>query len=381
MLIIFKKIFAVTMLLFCFSFTYAAYGISEGDISAASALLIDCDTGEVLFEKDAYSKRSMASTTKIMTALIAVESGKLDDIVTVDEKIYIEGTALGLDKGDKLTLKTLCYGMLLESGNDAAVLTGIHLSGSEEKFSKLMNKKAAEIGMENTNFVTASGLDDPEHYTTAYDMALLGCYAVKNDIFRDICSTRSYKAEYISPSKTRYFSNHNRLLESCEGVFGIKTGFTKKSGRCLVSACERDGKMLVAVTLNAPDDWNDHRELYEYGYSLYKAASFDDPRVSEISVIGSHKSSISVGYIGKESVSVKSDSKITVKTFLSVFYYAPVKKYDTLGKAVMYQNGIQVAERLIVATDDAPAVEPIKNTKLGIKQRFISFIEKLFKGW
>lgn len=378
MLIIFRRILLTVILVF--SLTLTVYGISEGDISAASAVLVDGDTGEILFEKDAYTRRSMASTTKIMTSLLAVESGKLDDIVTVKEKIYIEGTALGLEKGDKLTLKTLCYGMLLESGNDAAVLTGIYLSGSEEKFSRQMNKKAAEIGMKSTSFVTASGLDDEEHYTTAYDMALLGSYAVKNKVFREICSTKSYKAEYISPDKTQYFSNHNRLLSSCEGVFGLKTGFTKKSGRCLVSACERNGKVLVAVTLKAPDDWNDHRKLYEYGYSLYESNDYFSDNLSAASVSGSQNNSVTLRYTDNGSVAVKTDSDIQLKTYLKNFYYAPIKKGDVLGKAVIYQNGLPVAERFIVSVEDAPATKETEIKKLSLKQRFFIFIEKLFKG-
>ncbi len=379
MLIILKKI-PVILLLF-FSFSFVSHGLSEGDISASSAILIDGDTNEILFEKDAYSKRSMASTTKIMTSLLAVESGKLNDIVTVKEKIYIEGTALGLKEGDHLTLEALCYGMLLESGNDAAVLTGIYLSGSEEKFSRLMNKKAAEIGMSNTSFVTASGLDDPEHYSTAYDMALLGSYAVKNSIFREICSTSSYKAEYISSEKVQYFSNHNKLLKYCDGVFGIKTGFTKKSGRCLVSACERDGKVLVAVTLKAPDDWNDHKKLYEYGFSFYKKKMDEFPLVDNASISGSYKNSVKIRYLENDTVTVKADSDIQCKFFLKSFYYAPIKTNDILGKAVIYQNGIPIKERTIVAAEDAVVIKETENKKRSIKQRFYIFIENLFKGW
>lgn len=378
MLIIFRRILLTVILVF--SLTLTVYGISEGDISADSAVLVDGDTGEILFEKDAYTRRSMASTTKIMTSLLAVESGKLDDTVTVKEKIYIEGTALGLEKGDKLTLKTLCYGMLLESGNDAAVLTGIFLSGNEEKFSQLMNKKAAEIGMKSTSFVTASGLDDEEHYTTAYDMALLGSYAVKNTLFREICSTKSYKAEYISPDKTQYFSNHNRLLNSCEGVFGLKTGFTKKSGRCLVSACERNGKVLVAVTLKAPDDWNDHRKLYEYGYSLYESNDYFSDNLSAASVSGSQNNSVKLRYTDYGSVAVKADSDIQLKTYLKRFYYAPIKKGDVLGKTIVYQNGASVAERHIVSVEDAPAIKETEIKRRSLKQRFFIFIENLFKG-
>ena len=379
MLIILKKIPVILLLFFSFSFVSCA--LDEGEISAASAILIDGDTNEILFEKDAYTKRSMASTTKIMTSLLAIESGKLDEIVTVKDKIYIEGTALGLNKGDKLTLEALCYGMLLESGNDAAVLTGIYLSGSEEEFSKLMNNKAAEIGMKNTNFVTASGLDDSEHYSTAYDMALLGSYAVKNSIFREICSTASYKAQYISSDKIQYFSNHNKLLKYCDGVFGIKTGFTKKSGRCLVSACERDGKVLVAVTLKAPDDWNDHKKLYEYGFSLYENKPVETPLIYSVSVSGSTKSNVKIKYLGNDTVTVKADSDIQYKFHLKSFYYAPIKTNDILGKLIIYQSGFPIKEQIIVAAEAADVIKETENKKQSLKQRFFIFIENLFKGW
>ena len=258
-----KKLF-----IFIFSFVLCAiplfsYGYYEAEISAESAVVINAETKEIIFEKNAFLKKSMASTTKIMTSLIAVESGRLSDKVTVTDKINSDGSSVGLKEGYALTLENLVYAMMLESGNDAAEVTAEYFCASEERFSDLMNKKAREIGMNNTNFVTASGLDSDEHYTAAYDMALLGAYAVRDPVFRRFCSTETKTVTYIYPSVSMVFSNHNKLLNNCEGVYGIKTGFTKKSGRCLVTSCQRNGINLVCVTLNAPDDWYVHRNLYE----------------------------------------------------------------------------------------------------------------------
>jgi len=377
LLIIIRKIALISLLLF--TFTFVAVAADEPTVSASSAVLIDGDTLEILYEKDAYKKRSMASTTKIMTSLIAVESGRLDDTVTVNEKPYIEGTAIGFNKGDRLTLRDLCYAMLLESGNDAALLTAEHFSKTEKAFSELMNKRAAEIGMKNTSFVTASGLDADEHYTTAYDMALLGACAIKNSLFREICSAKSYKAEYIEPKITKYFSNHNRLLSSCEGVIGIKTGFTKKSGRCLVSACERDGKILVAVTLNAPDDWNDHKRLYGYGYSLYEKVTPELNFPDEIAVRGSDSAVISLGACEDLTVTALKGSKITAKVLCSKILYAPVNEGDAIGRIIIYQNGVKIGESNVVSFEKADISPDYVIYKPTFFRRIADYFINIFK--
>lgn len=376
MLIITRK--AVIVFILIFTFTLTSQAVDYPKVSASGAVLIDADTLEILYEKNAYEKRSMASTTKIMTALIAVQSGCLNDIVVIRDKPYIEGTAIGFEEGDTLTVRDLCYAVMLESGNDAAVLLAEHLSGSEENFSILMNKKAAELGMKSTSFITASGLDADGHYTTAYDMAVLGAYAVKSPDFREICSAKSYTARYIEPEKTRYFSNHNRLLTSCEGVFGIKTGFTKKSGRCLVSACERMGKILVAVTLNAPDDWNDHKKLYDYGYSLYKEGEISVTVPCKIPVKGSQVSSVKLDSVNKINTVFLENSTVTTRVCLNRFVYAPVEKYDTAGKIVVYQNGKPIAEKSICSLEAADTVVGCNKTKRTLLQQIADYIKNIF---
>ncbi len=300
-------------------------------ISAESAIVINADTNEIIFEKNSYKKMPMASTTKIMTSLLAVESGKLSDVVHIDG-IAAEGTSIGLKNGDTLTLKSLVYGMLLESGNDAAQATATYLAGSEQAFAKLMNKKADSLHMNSTNFVTSSGLDANSHHSTAYDMALLGAFAIKNPLFRSICSDEKEAVEMISPEISLYMQNHNKLLTNCNGVFGIKTGFTKKSGRCLVTACERNGITLVAVTLNAPDDWNDHKKLYDTSYSALRSEEIILPCPEYINVYGADDAKVKVG-INKNSYihSYLKKEKAEIEVILPRIIYAPLNEGDVVG--------------------------------------------------
>ena len=263
-------------------FTVACFVLSgltvfaQPDVSASCAALMVAETGELIYGKNEHDRRSMASTTKIMTSLLAIEALTPQRKITVSaDMLNIEGTSMGLLPGDTVTLEGLVYGMLLQSGNDAANVTAITLGGNVENFVSMMNKRAGEIGMNDTHFETPSGLDSKEHYSTAYDMALLGCTAIKNPEFAAVCSQKSAVVCYGNPPYRRTLTNHNRLLRIYDDAVGIKTGFTKKSGRCLVSAARRDGVTLVAVTLNAPDDWNDHSKMLEYGFSVVERHEAD----------------------------------------------------------------------------------------------------------
>lgn len=359
-----KKLFCVVFLLIFF--TVPAYSAVESDIeiSAESAVVINADTSEIIFDKNSFLKKSMASTTKIMTSLIAIESGLLSQEVTVQDKIISEGTSIGLKEGNILTLEALVYGMMLESGNDAAEVTAEFFSGSEEHFSDLMNKKAYSLGMFNTNFVTASGLDSDEHYSTAYDMALLGAFAVKNPVFRQFCSTDEKTVEFINPQYKVTFSNHNKLLDSCEGVFGIKTGFTKKSGRCLVSACERNGVTLIAVTMNAHDDWNDHKKLYDSCYSALKVKEITLGIPEKIQIYGSDSKIVSV----KTDASLYryaylEEKDIDVQVLLPKIIYAPIKIGDVLGEVRVISDGKTVFCSYITASEEVPSISGIEYKK------------------
>lgn len=239
-------------------------------LSAHSAVVLDGATGRVLFEKNAYEERSMASTTKIMTALVALENGSLGDVVTVSRNASgVEGSSIWLGVGEKISLENLLYGLMLQSGNDAAVAIAEHVGGSVEGFAEMMNQKAAELGANNTHFMNPSGLDQEGHYTTAYDLALITRHAMSNEMFRTIVSTKNKTIPWEGHEFSRTLKNHNKLLSLYEGCDGVKTGFTKKTGRCLVSSATRNGSQLIAVTLNAPDDWNDHMSLLDEAFGAY----------------------------------------------------------------------------------------------------------------
>ena len=369
-----NRLISILVLIFAFSFSVNA--VSEPTVSAYSAILINADTKEVLFEKNAHTKRSMASTTKIMTGLLAVESGRLEEVVAVGG-IQSEGSSIGLKSGYKLTLEALTYGMMLESGNDAAEVVAEFLSGSEEEFAVQMNEKADNIGMAETNFVTSSGLDSQEHYSTAYDMALLGAYAVENPVFREIVSTKQKTIGFIEPDISMTFSNHNKLLSWCDGVFGIKTGFTKKSGRCLVSACERDDTTLIAVTLNAGDDWNDHAKLYNYGYETLDSCELFIRTPEKLRVYGGTKNEITID-LNDNPVrqSYLDGNKITQKIYLPAFLYAPINVGEIIGKAELYRNGRVIGSYHITASETINSVEPLPE-KVSIWSRIADKIKEI----
>lgn len=240
-------------------------------VSAKSAILMDQQSGRILFEKDAHTKRRIASITKIMTAILAVESGDLDKFVTVSSNaVKTEGSSIYLKPNEKIKLKDLVYGLMLRSGNDAAVAIAESVGGSLEGFVFLMNLKAAEIGMTNTNFANPHGLDDHEnHYSTAYDMAILTKYAMENETFREIFGTKFYRAPNPGEKWDRIWKNKNKLLTSLYAdSTGGKTGYTKLAKRTLVSTASKNGMDLIAVTLTASStrDWQDHIDMFTYGF-------------------------------------------------------------------------------------------------------------------
>ena len=215
----------------------------------------------------------MASTTKIMTALVAIESSPLDKNVMIsDMAIGTEGSSLYLKKGEIMSMSDLLMGLMLRSANDAAAAIAYEISGSIEAFADKMNEKAASIGVTDTHFTNPHGLDDENHYTTAADLAIITAEALKNDTFLEIVSTEKCIIKNFD-GEARLLTNHNKLLSLYDGAIGVKTGFTKKSGRCLVGAAERDGMRLIAVTINAPDDWNDHEALFDFGFSRLNSKS------------------------------------------------------------------------------------------------------------
>lgn len=256
---------------------YSLPGTAQASISvsARSAILIEQESGRVLYEKDAHKVSRIASITKIMTAVLAIESGKMKDMVKVsDNAVRAEGSSVYLKPGEKIKLEDLVYGLMLRSGNDAAVAIAEHVGGSVEGFVYLMNEKAREIGMKDTHFANPHGLDDHEnHVSTAYDMAILTRYAMGNDMYRKIAGTKVHRAPNPTETWDRVWKNKNRLLtELYDHSTGGKTGYTKRAKRTLVSTAEKDDFQLIAVTLNAPDDWNDHIQMFESAFDNYDIA-------------------------------------------------------------------------------------------------------------
>ncbi len=245
-------------------------------VSASSAILMEQESGRVIYEKDAHTQRRIASITKIMTAILAIESGKMNDMVKVSENaVRSEGSSIYLKSGEKISLEDLVYGLMLRSGNDAATAIAEHVGGSLDGFVYLMNQKAQELGMADTHFANPHGLDDHEdHYSSAYDMALLTKYAMDNDQYKKIAGTEKYRSENPDGEWDRVWKNKNKLLTGLyEYTTGGKTGYTKRAKRTLVSTAEKDGVELIAVTLNDPDDWDDHINMYESAFKNYKMAS------------------------------------------------------------------------------------------------------------
>ncbi len=373
-----KKIIAVIIaVITLLTFNLTAY--ADVGVSAQSAVLMCANNGEVLFSRNADERLSMASTTKIMTSLIAIEAAiPCREITVTSEMVSVEGTSMGLMSGDRVSMEELVYGMLLQSGNDAANTVAHVLGGGQEGFALLMNERAAEIGMKNTNFVTASGLDAKEHYSTAYDMALLACECIDNPEFVSVCSQKKAKLTYGNPPYARTLTNHNRLLWKYSDSIGIKTGFTKKSGRCLVSAAKRNGVTLVAVTLNAPDDWNDHISMFEYGFSKIKGVNLGcDLSNIKLNIVGGEKSDVGVrlAYYPEWIADEKCCCKITIKPF----EYAPVQKDAPVGKVIFYSDN-KVIDEVLLLTADSVYIKPYVKAKEQNNLGLFSRIKDFFRG-
>lgn len=338
------------------------------EVSAQSAVVLTADTGAVLFEKDGHTPRPVASTTKIMTALLALEAAQEQGDPLVDitqEMVAVEGSSMGLQAGDSISLTGLAAGMLLASGNDAANAAALYLDGSLESFAARMNQRAAALGMEDTHFVTPSGLDGEDaqglgHLSTAYDMALLARAALEDQAFRQLCSSPSLAVEFAEPVKRVTYTNHNKLLTQYPGCVGVKTGFTKEAGRCLVSAAERDGALLIAVTLNAPNDWEDHTALLDYGFSQmepYQLAG-GDVRLT-VPVVGSPVEVMSLRGSNGGEVTLLLGQGAQVERVVRVpkFLYAPVEAGEQVGEICWYLEGQLLGSAPLTAPGAAPLQE------------------------
>lgn len=340
--------------LFCLLLSYVILSLSvipvcaeEVDTSATAFVLYCADNGKVLLSEDEDTRLPMASTTKIMTTLLTLEAAADENrVVEFTEEMVAEGSSMYLRIGEKVRLYDLAVGMMMQSGNDAANAAAIGIAGSIDAFAALMNEKARQIGMTNSHFVTPSGLDEEEHYSTAHDMALLMAYALKNDDFAYLTAQTSMEVHFVYPAdRFVTYTNHNKLLRLYDDCIGGKTGYTDQSGRCLVSAAKREGMTLIAVTLDDPDDWDDHIALYEYGFENYTAVTPTDEDHS-IRVMGGTADDVKLYSNDAQPLVVpkKDGDSIKTQVFLPPFVYAPTEEGTVAGKVVYTINGSVIGE-------------------------------------
>ena len=351
------------------------------ELSAAAMILYEPRTGTVLREKKADEPMLIASTTKIMTALIVLEQCRLQETVTITKAMCgAEGSSIYLSEGQQFTVEDLLYALMLASANDAAEALAIHTAGSIESFAALMNEKAAALGLANTHYANPHGLNDPEHYSSARDLALLTAKAMENPIFCRLFSAREYELHGT------VIENHNKLLASYEGCLGGKTGYTIAAGRTLVSCAERDGLRLICVTLRDPDDWNDHRALYDAAFADYSFLTFPAAGWKSVPVISSTVAAVplrsSVPY-----VLVRNGREAETHVSLPRFVFAPVSRGDALGSLVVVVRGKVVARAELLAAADAPVDEAQRmrpwERLTAFRERYVptgSFGAELFLG-
>lgn len=352
-------------LLFTFIILFSIFTATDvsafSGTSAESAILIEVSGENVIYEHNADRRMPMASTTKIMTALCAIESGNTARRVKISpDAVGVEGSSVYLKAGEEMTLEDLLYALMLASANDAATAIAIEVSGSVEAFAELMNEHARALGCENTHFTNPHGLDNEDHYTTARDLAKITAAALENDTFRTIVSTYKHTIP-MEGGGVRLLLNHNRLLRTEENVIGVKTGFTKRSGRCLVTAAERDGVTVVAVTLHDPDDWRDHTAMLELGLDSYRCDILCEDGGLSFPVPVAGGTSDFVTACGGEhlTVSLPADAPAPRRVVsLSPFVFAPIERGDRLGYVEWFdKDGNSLGKTELSASESVPARE------------------------
>jgi D-alanyl-D-alanine carboxypeptidase (penicillin-binding protein 5/6) len=342
---------------------------AKPNVTAVRSVLIEAESGQVLFGNREKERAGMASTTKIMTALVVLRSMPLDTVYTIPKAATgIEGSSIYLVEGEQLTIEELLYGLMLRSGNDCAVALALACSGSVEAFVKKMNQTATELGITDTHFVNPHGLFDDNHYTSALSLARITAEALKNDTFRKIVSTKRANISYNNVPRGRSLTNNNRLLNSYEGCIGVKTGFTDETGRCLVSAAERDGVRLIAVTLNDHSDWNSHKEMLNYGFTQLERVMLAEKGILKVSVpvTGGYTEFVKAENDTEASVVLRKGTAFTGKLIIPKFLYAPVKVGDIVGYAEFYDSSGTLFYRL-----------PLKATE-NVEFRKLTLFEKIF---
>ena len=352
-LIILLKLISTILVPILFLTTASEAYAQPGLYTSARACVLMYEDGQCLYEKNADDKMLIASTTKLMTAIVAIENTKLESKVKIKaEHCAVEGSSMNLKAGETYTVKELLLGLLLASGNDAALALAHHVSGSSHEFALLMNEKARELGMVNTSFANPHGLDAPEHYSTARDLAVLMLYCMDNQTFKELNSS---KAANI---KGQSYSNHNKLLIQYPGCVGGKTGFTSAAGRYLVSCSEREGMRFVCVTLSDPDDWRDHMLLYDYAFENFCLHKFGENISYYIPLVSANKRKVKVVCKEKCEIFAGKDERIELKTEIPAFTFAPVKIGETAGKICVIIKSNVVAVLPLVYVEEAVVAYP-----------------------
>lgn len=346
---------------------------TDVDVSARSALLCTSD-GLLIYEKNADTPLPMASITKLMTVVCALESiTDLKAEVTVPDKaVGIEGSSVYLARGERVTYEMLLYSAMLESANDATTALAILSSGSEEAFVSIMNDKARLLSMKNTHFCNPHGLHENEHYTTARDYAKLMSYALENEKLCEIIATKKIVFEKLDKSMTRVLTNHNRLLNTYNGMLGGKTGFTKTSGRTLITAARRNGATLICITLDDGNDWQDHTALFDKGFETVKTVSYDT--VTATVPIGAGEiQELTVKTEKSISFCVMSDEQITYEIILPHIAFAPIEKGQKVGRVDFYKNGKRIDSVPLVA--ESTVEIPKQENEKGFIERLRIFLK------
>lgn len=324
-------------------------------VSAGSAVIMDADSGSVLFAQNADVRRGMASTTKIMTALVVLETLSPDTAVEITaDSVGIEGSSLYLKAGEKLTVEELLYGLMLESGNDAAAALAVACDGSADKFAERMNARAESLGLTDTHFVNPHGLSAEGHYTTARELAIITAEALRNELFREIVSTHKKQIPYDGTEGARYLTNHNPLLTKYDGLFGVKTGWTTADGKCFVTAAERDGLTLIAVTLGDTGISATHTSMLDYGFATFESMRLSLDAPLAVPVAGGDVSFLQIEQRDTLTVCLPKGESATVSVETAPFVYAGTPIGTAVGRAVFEWNGIELGSALLVTAEEVP---------------------------
>jgi D-alanyl-D-alanine carboxypeptidase len=330
----------------------SAYAAAAPSVQAEAAI-VQAEDGSVLYAKNADSRRLIASTTKLMTALVCLENASMDDVFTAQERhCRAEGSSMYLKTGERYTVRELLLGLLLSSGNDAALALAEHTAGSEEAFVRLMNRKARDLGLRDTHFENPHGLDAKTHYSTARDLARLMFACMENEAFRSLTALRAAEVKGLT------LLNHNKLLAGCPGCVGGKTGYTRAAGRCLVSCCERDGLRLVCVTLSDPDDWNDHQKLYDWAYGDFVLHDLSAELSFDVPVISGSRSSVRAVPAPGARVVLPRGRETPLSAELPRFVFAPVSAGENAGTITVNRVGNDAVKIPLVYTESAEAADP-----------------------